>query len=97
MKFVLLIIITVLLLPFRLFAQSENHKSNSEEENHFYHTRVAVFTGASSLFERDATYFTLGVDYIRYFSQGSDFAAGVFSKTSQRRVWLSFCQPEEAR
>ena len=80
MRIVLLIIITVLLLPFRFFAQSENHKSNSEEENHFYYNRVAVFTGASSLFERDATYFTLGADYMRYFSPESDFAAGVYTE-----------------
>ena len=80
MKFVLLIIITLLLLPFRIFAQSENHESNLEEENHFNYNHVAVFTGASSLFERDATYFTLGADYIRYFSPESDFAAGIYTE-----------------
>jgi len=80
LKFVLLIIITVFLLPFRFFAQSENHNSNLEEGNHFHYNHIAMFIGASSLFERDATYFTLGADYIRYFSPESDFAAGVFSE-----------------
>jgi len=80
MKFVLLIIITVLLLPFRFFAQSENHETNLEGENHFHYNHIAVFIGASSLFERDATYFTLGADYIRYFSPKSKFAAGIYTE-----------------
>ncbi len=90
MKLVLLIIITVLLLPFRFFAQSENHNSNLEEGNHFNYNHVAVFIGASSLFERDATYFTLGADYIRYFSPESDFAVGVFSEAifAHHTEWL---------
>ena len=80
MKCVLLIIITMLLLPFRFFAQSENHNSNLEDENHFYYNRVAIFTGASSLFEREETHFTLGADYIRYFSPESNFAAGIYTE-----------------
>ncbi len=62
MKFVLLIIITVLLLPFRFFAQSENHKINSEPEDHFRYNHFALFVGASTLFERDQTSFTLGAE-----------------------------------
>ena len=90
MKYVLLIILSILLLPFRFFAQNENHKSNLEEENHFHYNHIAVFIGASSLFERDATYFTLGADYIRYFSHESDFAAGVFSEAifAHHTEWL---------
>ena len=90
MKFVLLIIITLLLLPFRFFAQSENHKSDLEEGNHFNYNHVALFIGASSLFERDATYFTLGADYIRYFSPESDFAAGIYTEAifADHTEWL---------
>ena len=90
LKFVLLIIIALILLPFRFFAQSENHKSNLEEEKHFHYNHVAVFIGASSLFERDATYFTLGADYIRYFSPESDFAVGVYSEAifAHHTEWL---------
>jgi len=90
LKFVLLIIIALILLPFRFFAQSENHKSNLEEEKHFHYNHVAVFIGASSLFERDATYFTLGADYIRYFSPKSDFAVGVYSEAifAHHTEWL---------
>ena len=90
LKFVLLIIITVFLLPFRFFAQSENHKSNLEGENHFHYNHIAMFIGASSLFERDATYFTLGADYIRYFSPKSDFAAGVYIEAifAHHTEWL---------
>jgi len=90
MKIVLLIIITVLLLPFKIFAQTENHRSDLEEGNHFNYNHVALFIGASSLFERDATYFTLGADYIRYFSPESDFAVGVFSEAifAHHTEWL---------
>ena len=90
LKFVLLIILSVLLLPFRFFAQNENPVTSVVVENHFYYNHVAMFIGASSLFERDATYFTLGVDYIRYFSPESDFAAGVFSEAifAHHTEWL---------
>ncbi len=90
MKFVLLIIITVLLLPFRFFAQSENNKNNSEPEDHFQYNNLALFVGASSLFERDDTHFTLGLDYLRYFSPKSNFGAGVFTEAifAHHTEWL---------
>jgi hypothetical protein len=80
MKFILMIIITVLLLQFRFFAQSENHNSNLEGGNHFNFNHIALFVGASSLFERDDTHFTLGVDYMRYFTPESDFSAGIYAE-----------------
>jgi len=80
LKSVLLIIITVLLLPFRFFAQIDNHETSLEGENHFHYNHIAVFIGASSLFEREETHFTLGADYIRYFSPESNFAVGIYSE-----------------
>ena len=90
MKKVILIISVILLLPNNLFAQDENHKTNSEPENHFQYNHVAVFAGASSLFEREETHFTLGVDYIRYFSPESNFAAGAFAEAifAHHTEWL---------
>ncbi len=90
MKFILLIIMTLILLQFTLFSQSENHKINSEPEDHFHYNHFALFVGASTLFERDQTSFTLGADYIRYFSPESDFAVGVFSEAifAHHTEWL---------
>ncbi|GMR25098.1 MAG: hypothetical protein BMS9Abin39_0376 [Ignavibacteria bacterium] len=90
MRFILLIIITLLLLPFRFFAQSEIHKSNLEEENHFHYNHIAMFIGASSLFEREETHFTLGADYKRYFSPESNFAVGIYTEAifAQHTEWV---------
>jgi hypothetical protein len=89
MKFILLVSLFIL-LPFYLFAQDEIHKTNSEEENHFHYNHFAVFAGASSLFEKNETHFTLGADYIRYFSPESNFAAGVFAEAifAHHTEWL---------
>jgi hypothetical protein len=80
----------VLVLPNNFFAQNENHKINSEPEDHFHHNHIALFVGASTLLERDHTSFTLGADYIRYFSPESDFAAGVYTEAifSHHTEWL---------
>ena len=80
MKKVILMICVILLLPNNFYAQSENHKTNSEPENHFYYNKIALFTGASTLFERDHTRFTLGVDYAKYFSPENNFAVGIYSE-----------------
>ena len=90
MKKVILMICVILLLPNNFFAQSENHKTNSEPENHFQYNNIAVFTGASSLFEREETHFTLGADYMRYFSPESNFSAGVFAEAifAHHTEWL---------
>jgi hypothetical protein len=90
LKKVILMISVILLLPNNFFAQSENHKSNFEEGEHFYYNHFALFVGASSLFERDDTHFTLGLDYLRYFSPESNFGAGVFAEAifAHHTEWL---------
>ena len=90
MKKIILMISVILLLPNILFAQSKNHKINSEPENHFHYNHIAVFIGASSLFEREETHFTLGADYIRYFSPESNFAAGIYTEAifAHHTEWL---------
>ncbi|MGB5850158.1 MAG: hypothetical protein WBH40_16845, partial [Ignavibacteriaceae bacterium] len=80
MKKSIVLISVIFLLPFYLFAQDENHETSLEGEDHFHYNQIALFTGASTLFERDETHFTLGADYIRYFSPESNFAAGVFAE-----------------
>jgi hypothetical protein len=83
-------IIIILLLPNNFFTQSENDKSKLEEDNHFYYNHFALFVGASSLFERDDTHLTLGLDYVRYFSPESDFAVGVYTEAifAHHTEWL---------
>ena len=90
MKKIILIISLILLLPNNFFAQSENNKNNSEPEDHFHYNHFALFVGASTLFERDHTSFTLGADYIRYFSPESNFAAGVYTEAifAYHTEWL---------
>ena len=78
-KFFLVFI--TLLLTCNLYSQDEDeHNKFTELENHFHYNHFAVFAGASSLFEREETHFTLGADYIRYFSPESNFAVGIYSE-----------------
>ena len=83
-------ICVILLLPNNFYAQSENHKINSETEDHFNYNHIALFVGASTLFERDHTSFTLGADYIRFFSPESNFAAGIYTEAifDHHTEWL---------
>jgi len=85
-----ILMISVILLPFYLFAQDESHNTNSKPEDHFYYNHFAVFAGASSLFEREETHFTLGADYIRFFSPESHFAAGIYTEAifAHHTEWL---------
>jgi hypothetical protein len=77
---ILLILIT-LLLTCNLYSQDNgDHNKLSEHEDHFHYNHIALFTGASSLFEREETHFTFGADYVRYFSPESNFAAGIYSE-----------------
>jgi hypothetical protein len=92
----ILIILLTFFATCNLYSQVENddtsieHETSLVGENHFHNNHIAVFIGASSLFERDATYFTLGADYIRYFSPESNFAAGIYSEAifAHHTEWL---------
>jgi len=90
LKKVLLVTGVILLLSTNMFAQSENKKIDSEPEEKFYYNHFALFVGASTIFERDNTNFTLGADYVRYFSPESDLAAGIFSEAvfAHHTEWL---------
>jgi len=80
MKKSILLIGVILLLPFYIFPQIGSKGRELKGEHHFHHNHVAIFVGASSVFEKSGTHFTLGADYIRYFSPESDFAIGVYSE-----------------
>ncbi len=90
MKKSVLIIGIIFFLPFGFFAQSENHETNLVGENHFHYNHLALFSGASTLFEGNQTSFTFGADYIRYFSPESKFAAGIFTEAifAHHTEWL---------
>ena len=90
MKKSLLIVSIIFFLPFGFFAQSENHETSLGGENHFHYNHFALFGGASTLFEGNHTSFTLGADYIRYFSPESKFAAGIFTEAifAHHTEWL---------
>ena len=83
-------ICVLFLLPNNFFAQSENHETSLVGENHFNYNHIALFVGASTLFERDHTSFTLGADYIRFFSPESNFAAGIYTEAifDHHTEWL---------
>ena len=85
----MLIITITLLLSINLFAQNEN-RNHSEHRDHFHYNNIALFVGASTLFERDHTNFTLGGDYLRYFSPESNFGAGIFAEAifAHHTEWL---------
>jgi len=89
LKNYILIITVILFFSINLFAQNEN-SNNSESENHFHYNQFALFTGASTLFEKDKTHFTLGLDYLRYFSPESNFGAGIFAEAifAHHTEWL---------
>jgi hypothetical protein len=80
MKKIIIVLSVIFLLPFYLCSQNDNHKTNSKEESHFHYNHFALFAGASSLYEKNETHFTLGADYIRYFSPECDFAVGIYSE-----------------
>ena len=80
MKNIVLIISIIILLSFGFFAQSENHETSLDGENHFHYNHFALFGGASTLFEGNQTSFTLGADYVRYFSPESNFAVGIYTE-----------------
>jgi len=82
-----------LLLPFNHSIQAGEDllsDSSSVKQNHFHYNQLALFTGASTLFEKNKTYFTLGVDYIRYFSPESNFFAGAYAEAifAHHTEWL---------
>jgi hypothetical protein len=83
-------ICVILLLPNNYYAQSENHETSLVGENHFNYNNIALFIGASSMFEKEETHFTLGADYMRYFSPESNFSAGVFAEAifAHHTEWL---------
>jgi len=80
----------IFFLPFGFFAQTENHETILEGENHFHYNHFALFGGASTLFEGNHTSFTVGADYIRYFSPESKFSVGIFSEAifAHHTEWL---------
>jgi len=90
MKKYIVVLSMIFLMSLCLFAQNENHQASTEEDGHFLYNQIALFVGASTLFERDQTSFTLGVDYVRYFSPESNFAAGVFAEAifAHHTEWL---------
>ena len=90
MKKSVLIISIIIFLPFGFFAQSENHETSLDGENHFHYNHFALFVGASSLFEREETHFTLGADYVRYLSPESNFAVGIYTEAifAHHTEWL---------
>ena len=73
-------ICVILLLPNNYYAQSENHETSLVGENHFNYNNIALFIGASSMFEKEETHITLGADYVRYFSPESNFAVGIYGE-----------------
>lgn len=88
-KITLLIIISILPLN-NLFPQAAIDEINSETENHFHYNNFAIFTGASSLFKKNETHFTLGADFIRNFSPESNFSAGIYTEAifAHHTEWL---------
>ena len=50
----------VVLSPLFLFAQIGSKGREIKGEDHFYYNHVAVFGGASSVFEKNGTHVTLG-------------------------------------
>ena len=85
-----LLVLIALFATCNLYSQDEGDDTSIEHENHFQYNQIAVFTGASSLFEREETHFTLGADYMRYFSPESNFSAGVFAEAifAHHTEWL---------
>lgn len=68
-----LLVLIALFATCNLYSQDEGDDTSIEHESHFHYNHFAVFTGASSLFQRDDTHFTLSLDYLRYFSPESNF------------------------
>ena len=85
-----LLVLIALFATCNLYSQDEGDDTSIEHESYFHYNHFAVFTGASSLFERDDTHFTLGLDYLRYFSPESNFGAGVFAEAifAHHTEWL---------
>jgi len=76
-----LVVFITLLLNCNLYSQDEDeHNKFTELESHFHYNHFALFGGASTLFEGNQTSFTLGADYIRYFSPESNFALGIYTE-----------------
>ena len=90
MEKLILLICLIVLLPFYLSAQIGSKGRELKGEDHFHYNHVAVFGGASSVFEKNGTHFTLGADYIRYFSPESDFAVGAYTEAifAHHTEWL---------
>jgi hypothetical protein len=86
-----LLIMIALLLNCNLYSQVKDEDDNSSKhKDHFHYNQIALFTGASTLFEKDKTHFTLGLDYLRYFSPESNFGAGIFAEAifAHHTEWL---------
>jgi hypothetical protein len=83
-------LIMMVFLPFYLFGQIGSTGRENKYEQHFHYNHVAIFGGASSVFETNKTHLTLGADYIRYFSPESDFAAGAYTEAifTHHTEWL---------
>ena len=90
MKKLILAVYLIILLPFYIFPQIGSKGREHKVEHDFHYNHVAIFVGASSVFEKSGTHFTLGADYIRYFSPESDFAVGVYSEAifAHHTEWL---------
>ena len=90
MKKLLLSVCLIVLLPFYIFPQIGSKGRELKGKHHFHYNHVAIFVGASSIFEKSGTHFTLGADYIRYLSPESNFAIGVYSEAifEHHTEWL---------
>ncbi len=81
-------LIVVLFFSLNTFAQHQDteqvgtHDSvSTEHDTHFHRNHIAIFTGLTTELEEDKdTHFTLGVDYVRRFTESGRLGIGVFGE-----------------
>jgi len=71
--------------------QGNQDYAGEDHDSHFHPNHIAIFTGATSQLEEDKdTDFTLGVDYVRRFSESGRWGIGVFGEVifGKHTEWL---------
>lgn len=64
--------------------------AHGETDGHFHLNHIAMFAGATSFLEKEGTHFTLGVDYLRYFTHEQRWGISAFGEVilAEHSEWL---------